>query len=447
MATKRTKATSAVAAVARVRTVELAGHVGERALLRGWLRSVRRLGAITFLIVRDGWGEAQAVAASAVELAPLEAVGVESVVAVSGIVAQAPQAPGGVELHDITVEVITPVREAPPVTLSKRELKAGVGALLDHAVVTNRHPRRRAAFALAASAMAGFRETLSGLGFTEIQTPKIVAAATESGANVFRVDYFDRQAFLAQSPQFYKQAMVGVFERVFEVGPVFRAEPHDTARHLNEYVSLDAEFGFIEDHFTVMALLREAIAGMLARIAAEREAELTLLGVDMPAVPAVIPHIHISEAQELILRLHGVDTRGEPDLSPQDERWLGEWARAEHGSDFLYVTGYPMRKRPFYTHPDARRPEYSNSFDLLFRGMEVVTGGQRLHRYEDYVAALAAHGLPGEPFGWYLEAFRYGMPPEGGFAIGLERVIAQLTGAPSVKLVTLFPRDINRLTP
>jgi nondiscriminating aspartyl-tRNA synthetase len=196
-----------------------------------------------------------------------------------------------------------------------------------------------------------------------------------------------------------------------------------------------------------MAMLREVIAGMLARISAERAAELALLGVDMPAVPAVIPHIHFSEAQELILRLHGVDTRGEPDLSPQDERWLGEWARAEHGSDFLFVTGYPMRKRPFYTHPDPARPEYSNSFDLLFRGTELVTGGQRLHHYADYLAALAAAGLPAEPFEWYLEAFRYGMPPEGGFAIGLERLIAQLTGAPSVKLVTLFPRDINRLTP
>jgi nondiscriminating aspartyl-tRNA synthetase len=451
MATRTTKTTRRTkpAAVARVRTAELAAHIGERALLRGWLRSVRRLGAITFLIVRDGWGEAQAVATTPEELAPLEAAGAgaESVVAISGLAAAAPQAPGGVELQEISVEVITPVTEAPPVTLSKRELKAGMGALLDHASVTSRHPQRRALFALAASAMAGFRETLTAQGFTEIQTPKIVGASTEGGANVFRIGYFDREAFLAQSPQFYKQVMVGVFERVFEVGPVFRAEPHDTARHLNEYVSLDAEFGFIEDHFTVMAMLREVIAGMLARIGAERGAELALLGVEMPSVPAAIPHIHFSEAQELILRLHGVDTRGEPDLSPQDERWLGEWARAEHGSDFLYVTGYPMRKRPFYTHPDPARPEYSNSFDLLFRGTELVTGGQRLHRYADYLAALAAAGMSPEPFAWYLEAFRYGMPPEGGFAIGLERLIAQLTGAPSVKLVTLFPRDINRLTP
>ncbi len=450
MATRKSRAGAmALATPERVRTAELASHAGQRALLCGWLRGVRRLGAITFLIVRDGWGEAQAVATSAEELAPLEeaGAGLESVVAISGVATAAPQAPGGVELRDISVSVITPVRETPPLTLSKRELRAGQSALLDYAPVTNRHPRRRAAFALAASAMAGFRETLTARGFTEIQTPKIVAAATESGANVFRIDYFGREAFLAQSPQLYKQVMVGVFERVFEVGPVFRAEPHDTARHLNEYVSLDVELGLIEDHFTVMALLRDTLTGILARIAAERGAELALLGVDMPVVPAIIPHIHFSEAQELILRLHGVDTRGEPDLSPRDERWLGEWARAEHGSDFLYVTGYPMRKRPFYTHPDPQRPEYSNSFDLLFRGAELVSGGQRLHRYEDYVAALGARGLPLEPFTWYLEAFRYGMPPEGGFAIGLERLLAQLTGAPSVKLVTLFPRDISRLEP
>ena len=433
----------------RVRASELAAHVGERVRVMGWLRSMRRLGAITFLIVRDGWGETQAVATRPEELAPLTeaGAGVESVVAISGVVADAPQAPGGVELRELSIEVITPVREAPPVTLSKRELKASMGVLLDHAVVTNRHPRRRAAFRLASSAMAGFRATLRAHGFTEVQTPKLVATATEGGANVFEVNYFDRAAYLAQSPQFYKQVMVGVFERVFEVGPVFRAEPHDTTRHLSEYVSLDAEFGFIEDHFTVMAMLRDVMAGIFARVAEECGAELALLSARAPAVPAVIPHIHFAEAQELIWRLHGVDSRGEPDLAPQEERWLGEWALAEHGSEFLYVTGYPMAKRPFYTHPDPTRPGYSNSFDLLFRGIELVTGGQRLHRYEDYLAALARANLSPEPFAWYLEAFRYGMPPEGGWAIGLERLVSQLIGAPSVKLVTLFPRDLTRLAP
>jgi nondiscriminating aspartyl-tRNA synthetase len=241
--------------------------------------------------------------------------------------------------------------------------------------------------------------------------------------------------------------MVGVFERVFEVGPVFRAEPHDTTRHLNEYVSLDAEFGFIENHFTVMALLRDIIANILTTFSEQYAAELDLLRVQMPIVPAQIPHVHFADAQALIFKRHGVDVRGEPDLSPQDERWLGAWAQQEFGSDFLYVTGYPMRKRPFYTYPDPQRPAYSNSFDLLFRGTELVTGGQRLHRYADYIAALEKAHLPLEPFASYLEAFKYGMPPHGGFAIGSERLLMQLIAAPNVKLTTTFPRDMHRLVP
>jgi nondiscriminating aspartyl-tRNA synthetase len=433
----------------RVTTREASGHVGERVLVRGWLHARRQLGGITFLVIRDGWGTIQAVAETEEELAPLETTkaGVESVIAVEGLVVRAEQAPDGIELHQLMIEVITPVTEAPPVTLSKRELKASLTTLLDEAVVANRHPTRRAVFRLQAGTMAAYRAMLAARGFIEIQTPKLVASATESGANVFKLDYFGRPAYLAQSPQFYKQIMVGVFERVFEVAPVFRAEPHDTTRHLNEYVSLDAEMGFIESHFTVMAVLRDVIAGILDALRESYAPELKLLAQSVPDVPAEIPHTHFAEAQELILRRHGVDVRGEPDLSPQDERWLGEWARAEHGSDFLFVTGYPMRKRPFYTHPDPARPEYSNSFDLLFRGTELVTGGQRLHRYADYLAALERAGLPVAPFERYLEAFRYGMPPHGGFAIGLERLLMQLLGLPSVKLAALFPRDINRLEP
>lgn len=433
----------------RVRSRELGEHVGERVCVRGWLHARRRLGGVAFLVIRDGWGTIQAVAETEEELAALEATGagVESVIAVEGRVVEAEQAPDGIELHQLAIEVITPVTEAPPVTLSKRELKANLATLLDEAVVANRHPTRRAMFRLLAGVMAAYRATLTARGFTEIQTPKLVESATESGANVFKLDYFGRPAYLAQSPQFYKQIMVGVFERVFEVAPVFRAEPHDTTRHLNEYVSLDAEMGFIENHFTVMATLRDVIAGILDGLREGYAPELKLLAASTPETPAEIPHIHFAEAQELILRLHGVDVRGEPDLSPQDERWLGEWAQEEYGSDFLFVTGYPMRKRPFYTHPDPERPEYSNSFDLLFRGTELVTGGQRLHLYADYLAALEKAGLSVAPFERYLEAFRYGMPPHGGFAIGLERLLMQLLGLPSVKLAALFPRDINRLDP
>jgi nondiscriminating aspartyl-tRNA synthetase len=433
----------------RIRTTELAAHVGERVRVSGWLNTLRRLGGITFLVIRDGWGIVQAVAEKETDLTPLTEMGAgaESVITVEGAVTISPQAPGGVELQDIVIEVITPVKEPPPLTLSKREIKAAQSTLLDHAVIGNRHVMRRAVLRLGAAIMTGFRRTLDTRGFTEIQTPKIVASATESGANVFKLDYFGRPAYLAQSPQFYKQIMVGVFERVYEIGPVFRAEPHDTSRHVNEYVSLDTEFGFIQNHFTVMAVLRDVIAGILVALQETCSAELELLQVQMPTVPEQVPHIHFSEAQELIYRLHTVDVRGEPDLSPQDERWLGEWAQQEFGSEFLFVTGYPMRKRPFYTHPDPQRPEYSNSFDLLFRGTELVTGGQRLHRYDDYLRALDQAHLPVEPFESYLEAFRYGMPPHGGFAIGLERLIMQLVGLSSVKLATTFPRDMHRLAP
>ncbi len=435
----------------RIWTTEVAGQTGQPVRVQGWLHALRRMGGVSFVVVRDGWGLVQAVAEDDAALAPLReaGAGMESVIAVEGQAVTAPQAPGGVEIQQPRITVLVPVSEPPPVSLNKRELRAALATVLDHATVANRHPARRAVLRLAAGVMAGFREALAVRGFTEIQTPKIVAAATESGANVFAIDYFGRPAYLAQSPQFYKQIMVGVFERVFEVGPVFRAEPHDTTRHVNEYVSLDVEMGFIQDHTTVMALLREVLAGILARLEQQYAAELALLGAAkaLPVVPPVIPAIHFHEAQELIFRRHGVDVRGEPDLSPQDERWLGAWAQEQHSTDFLFVTGYPMRKRPFYTHPDPARPEYSNSFDLLFRGTELVTGGQRLHRYDDYLAALAAAGLPAAPFASYLETFRHGMPPHGGFAIGSERLLMQLLGLPNVRLATTFPRDLNRLTP
>jgi nondiscriminating aspartyl-tRNA synthetase len=433
----------------RIRTTEVSSHQGERVTVAGWLHSLRRLGALNFLIIRDGWGTIQAVAESEAELAPLHAeqAGVETVLSIEGQVESSPQAPGGYELHNIAITVISPVTEAPPVALNKRAIKAGLSTILDHAVVTNRHPARRAILQLGAGVMAGFRAALGARGFTEIQTPKIVAAATESGANVFCLDYFGRPAYLAQSPQFYKQIMVGLFERVFEVGPVFRAEPSETTRHISEYVSLDVEFGFIESHLTVMALLRDLLASIFETLAERHSAELALLETKLPTVPAEIPSIHFSDAQELIYQRYGADVRGEPDLSPQDERWLGEWAKEKYSSDFLFVTGYPMRKRPFYTHPDPARPAFSNSFDLIFRGTELVTGGQRLHRYADYLAALEAARLPIEPFESYLEAFRYGMPPHGGFAIGLERLLMQLTGVPNIRLATTFPRDLARLTP
>lgn len=431
----------------RVLTSQLAAHVGERVRILGWLHALRRLGSLSFLVLRDGYGLAQVVVEHPAALAVCDGLHVESVIAVEGQVAAEPQAPGGVEVRQPLIEVVTPVTEPPPFPLNKPALKVNLATQLDHGVLAARNPRQRSIFRLSAGVMRAYRETLTAEGFTEVQTPKLVASATESGANVFKLDYFGRPAYLAQSPQLYKQVLTGVFERVFEVGPVFRAEPHDTTRHMSEYVSLDMEMAFIENHRTVMAMLTRVIHGILAALQARHAEDLARWEVVMPSAPPVFPSLYFPEAQELIYQRHGVDVRGEPDLSPQDERWLGEWAREAHGSDFLFVTGYPMSKRPFYTHPNPADPRYSNSFDLLFRGTELVTGGQRLHHYADYMAALDRAGLPHAPFEWYLEAFRHGMPPHGGFAIGLERLLTQLTGVGNVRLATLFPRDLNRLTP
>ena len=426
---------------------DLLAHAGQRVRIAGWVHHQRKLSKVTFLLVRDASGIAQVVVDGEGAIDQVAAISAESVVEVEGDCVAVGQAPGGVELHSPVVTVIATADAPTPVELRRPILKEQLPMLLDHAPVSLRHPRQHAAFEIAAAAIAGFRSSLDALGFVEIQTPKIVASATESGANVFALGYFDRKAYLAQSPQFFKQAMVGVFERVYETGPVFRAEPHDTGRHLSEYVSLDAELGFIESYTDVMDVARAAVAGMVEAVAARAPSAISLLDATLPSVSESIPSIDFAEAQGLIGKATGEDLAGEPDLAPAHERWLGEWAEAEHGSSFLFVTGYPMVKRPFYTHPDPARPSASNSFDLLFRGLEIATGGQRLHLYADYIAALDARGEDPSTYESYLEAFRYGMPPHGGFAIGLERWVARLIGASNVRETTLFPRDRTRLSP
>jgi len=397
---------------------------------------------VTFLIVRDRSGLAQAVVRDPQARQVVRRCGEETVVAVTGAATPNPAAPGGVEVTEPRIALLSEPAQPPPVDLWRPTLDAGLPAILDHAAVTWRHPVRRARWELAAASLHGFRAALDGLGFTEIQTPKLVSSATESGASVFGVDYFGRPAYLAQSPQFYKQTMVGVFERVYETGPVFRAEPHDTARHLAEYTSLDAELGFIRDHRDVLAVLRHALAGMTAALRAEAEPAVDLLGIAIPEVPAEIPVIHFSHA----LAIAGAPP-DEPDLAPAHERAIGRWAAETHSSEFIAVEGFPMSKRPFYTHPQPGDERWSNSFDLLFRGQELVTGGQRLHRHSDYLAAIRARGEDPAAYADYLEAFAHGMPPHGGFAIGLERWTGRLTRAENIREVTLFPRDLHRLTP
>ena len=418
---------------------------GTRVRVAGWLHHQRQLAKVAFVLVRDRSGITQVVLEDPAERAAAARLLPETVIEVEGTVVRSDQAPAGVELIDPTLSVVSEAVSTSPFELRRPQLNAQLPTLLDHAAVSLRHPARRAVAAIAAASVAGFRATLDRSGFTEVFTPKVVAAATESGANVFPIDWFGRRAFLAQSPQFYKQIMVGVFERVYEVGPVFRAEPHDTARHLAQYLSLDAEIGFITDYRDVMAVLRSVLEGMVEAISERAHAALDLLELTMPEVPLDVPVVAFEEAQEMIEGATRRPTLGEPDLSPADERWLGDWARQEHGSEFVFVTGYPMVKRPFYTHPDPANPAASNSFDLLFRGLELVTGGQRLHRFDDYAEALEGQDLA--TFDGYLEAFRHGMPRHGGFAIGLERWVARLTAAANIREVTLFPRDLNRLTP
>jgi nondiscriminating aspartyl-tRNA synthetase len=429
--------------ISRVLSVGLPEHIGERVTIAGWLHRRRDLKSVIFLVIRDRAGLAQVV------LPPDAASDLpeETVLQVEGLVVANPQAPGGAELIEPVLTQLSGPAQPPPFDLYRPALTATLPTILDHAPTTLRHPQLRAGFEIAAASAAGFRRALDRAGFTEIFTPKIVGSATEGGANVFSVDYFGRPAYLAQSPQLYKQAMVGVFERVYEVAPAFRAEPSDTGRHLAEFTSLDAELGFITDHHDVMAVCREAVAGMVDSVRERASSAMQQLSATLPAVPAQIPHVHFAEAQKLISEASGEDVTGEDDLAPAHERWLCEWSAREHGSELLFVQGFPMSSKPFYTYPDPALPGYSYGFDLLFRGVEIVSGGQRLHRHEDYLKALASRDMDPAPFAGFLQVFEHGMPPHGGFAMGLERWTARLTGAANVRQVTLFPRDLHRLSP
>ena len=345
--------TGGAAGRSRIWSDGLRAHVGKRVEIAGWLQHQRQLAKVSFALVRDARGIAQVVVEDAALRTQVAALGAETVLKVEGTVVAVAQAPGGLELHQPAVTVITAPTSPPPFELRRPQLDIQLPTLLDYAALAWRHPRQRAVGNLAAASVAGFRRRLDGLGFVEIQTPKLVASATEEGANVFRVDYFGRDAYLAQSPQFYKQAMVGVHERVYEVGPVFRAEPHDTARHLAEYVSLDLEMGFIEDHRDVMGVLRGVLAEMVRAIQERAAAAVQLLELALPEVPLQIPAIDFWDAQDLVERISGEPTVGELDLAPSHERLLGDWAKSEHGSEFLFVVGYPSGQAAFLHPPKS----------------------------------------------------------------------------------------------
>lgn len=431
--------------MSRTLAADVPGKVGQQVRLEGWVHAVRKFGAVNFLILRDRTGTTQIILEPD-QLEMLDGLQVETVVAVQGSVEEEARATNGVEIRDAELEVITPVTDVPPFEINKRVLKPSLDVFLNNASFGLRFPQKAATFRLYGDLLAGFRDYLTARDFVEIHTPKIVGEATEGGANVFELNYFDRPAYLAQSPQLYKQIMVGVFERVFEVGPAFRAEPHYTVRHLNEYNSLDVEMGFITGPGDVMKLLIGLIEHMVRTLAERHPRDVESLGIDLPRFGDV-PWLRFREAQGIIKERYGEDRFHEPDLSPQDERWLGEWASEEHDTDFVFVTHFPSTKVAFYSRADPEDPEYALNFDLIFRGQELVSGSQRINNYGELLQRLQDRGMNPSLFAGYLEAFKYGMPPEGGFAIGSERLLMRLTGADNIRETTLFPRDVNRLSP
>lgn len=414
-------------------------HAGETVTVQGAVHRIRDVGGVVFVLVRDREDVLQAVADSA------EGLEEGSWVRITGEVVAEPRAPRGVDLRIQEIEVVAEPVDPLPLVINKKALNVSLPEKLNRRPIALRHPRERAIFRIQSALTGGFGRFLRGQGFTEIRSPKIVSVGAEGGANLFEVDYFGRLAYLAQSPQLYKQFMVGVYERVFEVGPVFRAEKHNTSRHLNEYISLDFEMGFIRDHRDVMAMEAGLLRAMLGDVAEECEEELALLEVTLPEV-AEIPAVSMAEAAEVAERELGRPVSRD-DLDPQAEEAVSGWALAEHGAEFLFVTHYPEAKRPFYAMDDPDDPGTTRSFDLLLRGLEVTTGGQRIHAYDEQVEKLRRFGLDPADFEHFLMLHRHGVPPHGGLAIGLERLTMKLLGLENVREAALFPRDIDRLTP
>lgn len=429
----------------RTLTRDLPQHEGQTVKLQGFLHARRDLGGVQFMVLRDVSGITQCVG-SGLEL-PLA----ESSVEVVGTVKAHPKAPGGFEVQVSNFKVISAAVEPAPVEIPKMEWHVNPETMLDYRVVTVRGLKERAALKVQAELVAGFRDHLIQEGFTEISTPKIVSAGAEGGANLFPIDYFGHPAYLAQSPQLYKQIMVGVFERVFEVAPVYRAEEHATSRHLNEYLSLDVEMGFIHDEEDVMGLENRLLAAIMTRLRERSQAEFDLLGATIPDVPAHIPRIPLLDARQLVTEKYGHHVGGK-DLDPEAERLLSQHYAETEGSDFVFVTKYPRAARPFYAHPELKAdgsidPDLTRGFDLLFRGIEITSGGQRIHDHAMLMDSIAAYKLNPATLAGYTEVFKYGMPPHGGFAIGAERLTAKLLGIANVRYARAFPRDRHRLTP
>ena len=420
--------------------------VGTEVTVEGMVHSIRDMGEISFVILRSRDGLLQTVIQAGSEKEVLSEIREGQAVRVTGTVFKEERAPHGIEIHLADARILSKPEEPMPIAIDKWKLPTSLEANLNRRAIALRNVRERAKFRIQEGICRGFREFMTSQGFTEIHTPKIGAKSAEGGANLFKLQYFHRPAVLAQSPQFYKQMLVGVFDRVFEVGPVFRAEKHNTKRHLNEYTSLDFEMGYIEDYTDIMAMETGFLQYMVELLKKDYAKELEILKVQLPKTEE-IPTVPFAKAKELVAEKYNRKIRNPFDLEPEEELLIGRYFKEEYDADFVFVTEYPSKKRPFYAMDDPEDTRYTKSFDLLFHGMEITTGGQRIHDYKMLSEKIAARGMTEEGMEQYLSAFKHGMPPHGGLGIGLERLTMKLIGEDNVRETTLFPRDLTRLEP
>jgi len=421
-------------------------YAGQSVLLEGTVHNIRDMGEVAFVILRKAEGLVQCVMEEGKTNLSLKELKEEAAVRVAGVVALEERAPHGFEIRLREITVLSEPAEAMPIAINKWKMNTSLETKLALRPVSLRNVRERAKFKIQEGIVRGFRDFLHGQGFTEVRTPKIVARGAEGGANVFRLNYFNKKAELGQSPQFYKQIMVGIYDRVFEAAPVFRAEKHNTTRHLNEYVSLDFEMGYIDSFEDVMAMETGFLQYTMKLLAAEYQKELDLLGVELPKVEQ-IPQVRFDQAKELAAAKYDRKIRNPFDLEPEEEVLIGRYFKEEYDSDFVFVTHYPAKKRPFYAMDDPADNRFTLSFDLLFKGLEITTGGQRIHDYQMILDKMAKREMNPADIKDYLMIFKYGMPPHGGLGLGLERLTMRLLDEQNVRETTLFPRDVTRLEP
>ena len=421
-------------------------YVGKTVKMNGAVHNIRDMGEFAFVILRKAEGLVQCVYEDGKTDLDLKELKEESAVEVTGVVALEERAPQGFELRLTGIRVLSQPAETMPIAINKWKMNTSLETRLSLRPVSLRNVRERAKFKIQEGIVRGFREFLSSQGFTEVHTPKIVSRGAEGGANVFKLNYFNKKAELGQSPQIYKQMMVGVFDRVFEVAPVFRAEKHNTTRHLNEYIGLDFEMGYIDSFEDVMAMETGFLKYTMELLKRDYKKELSMLGIDLPSI-SQIPQVRFDEAKQLVSEKYNRKIRNPFDLEPEEEVLIGRYFKEEYDSDFVFVTHYPSKKRPFYAMDDPADARFTLSFDLLYKGLEITTGGQRIHDYQMILEKMAKRGMDPEDIKDYLMIFKYGMPPHGGLGIGLERLTMRLLDEQNVRETSLFPRDVTRLEP